>query len=64
MTAYNVVRFRVKPGREKQFIDYQRRAVRGFAGFQGGSVIQTGDQTFCLLGNGSRSRASSTRARR
>lgn len=50
MTAYNVVRFRVKPGREKEFIDYQRLAVRGFAGFQGGSVIQTGDQTFCLLG--------------
>ena len=50
MTAYNVVRFRVKPGRQKQFIDYQRGMTRGFVGFQGGSVIQTGDQTFCLVG--------------
>jgi hypothetical protein len=50
MTAYNVIRFRAKPGREKQFVDYQRRTVRGFAGFQGGSLIQTGDRTFCLVG--------------
>lgn len=50
MTACNVIRFRVKPGREKQFVDYQRRTVRGFAGFQGGSLIQTGDRTFCLVG--------------
>ena len=24
--------------------------MRGFAGFQGGSLIQTGDRTFCLVG--------------
>lgn len=50
MTAFNVVRFRVKPGKEKEFIDYNRGARRGFAGFRGGSLIQTGDRTFCLVG--------------
>jgi quinol monooxygenase YgiN len=50
MKAVNVVRFRVKPGREKEFIDYNRGAVRGFPGFLGGSLVRTGDQTFCLVG--------------
>jgi hypothetical protein len=50
MTAINVVRFRVKPGREKEFIDYNRGARRGFTGFLGGSLVRTGDQTFCLVG--------------
>ena len=50
MTAFNVVRFRVKPGKEKEFIDYNRGARRRFAGFRGGSLIQTGDRTFCLVG--------------
>jgi hypothetical protein len=50
MKTLNVVRFRVKPGREKEFIDYNRKARRRFAGFLGGSLIRTGDQTFCMVG--------------
>lgn len=51
MPAMNVVRFKVKPGREKQFLDHHRSSSRaGFAGFQGGSILQTGEQTFCLVG--------------
>jgi len=49
MTAFNVVRFRVKPGSEQRFID-EHRKVPGFKGFLGGSLIRTGDQTFCLVG--------------
>jgi hypothetical protein len=50
MTAFNVVRFRVKPGSEQRFIDEHRKVQSGFKGFLGGSLIRTGDQTFCLVG--------------
>jgi hypothetical protein len=50
MTAFNVVRFRVKPGGEQRFIDEHRKAQAGFKGFLGGNLIKTGDQTFCIIG--------------
>jgi hypothetical protein len=50
MTAFNVVRFRVKPGNEQRFIDEHRKVRPGFKGFLGGSLIKTGDQTFCIIG--------------
>ena len=49
MTAMNVVRFRVKPGCEQQFIDAHRGAGRNFKGFLGGRLIKTGDRTFCVV---------------
>jgi quinol monooxygenase YgiN len=49
MTAMNVVRFRVKPGNEQQFIDAHRQALTGFKGFLGGNLVRTGDQTFCIV---------------
>ena len=50
MTAFNIVRFRVKPGQEKTFIDVHRNMKRPFKGFGGGWLVKTGDQTFCLVG--------------
>jgi hypothetical protein len=50
MTAFNVVRFRVKPGNEQQFVDAHRRLRPAFKGFLGGNLIKTGDQTFCFVG--------------
>ena len=50
MTAFNVVRFRVKPGNEQQFVKAHRRLRPAFKGFLGGSLIKTGDQTFCFVG--------------
>ncbi|HTR57841.1 MAG TPA: DUF718 domain-containing protein [Casimicrobiaceae bacterium] len=50
MTAFNVVRFKVKPGSEQQFIEGHRMARPGFKGFLGASLIRTGDQTFCFVG--------------
>jgi hypothetical protein len=50
MSAFNVVRFRVKPGREQDFIDAHRRADVTFKGFQRGALVRTGDRTFCFLG--------------
>jgi hypothetical protein len=50
MTAFNVVRFKVKPGNEQEFVDAHRKARPAFKGFLGGSLIKTGDRTFCLVG--------------
>lgn len=50
MAAFNVVRFRVKPGYEQQFIDAHRKPRAGFKGFDGGWLVKTGDQTFCVIG--------------
>jgi hypothetical protein len=50
MAAFNAVRFRVKPGFEQQFIDAHRKPREGFKGFDGGWLVKTGDQTFCVIG--------------
>ena len=38
MTAYNVVRFRVKPGREQEFLDAHRHLQRDFPKLRGGGL--------------------------
>ncbi|HEY9028404.1 MAG TPA: antibiotic biosynthesis monooxygenase [Burkholderiaceae bacterium] len=48
--AFNVVRFRVKPGREQAFIDAHRRADLAVAGFRRASLIKTGERSFCIIG--------------
>jgi hypothetical protein len=50
MTAFNVVRFRVRPGCEQPFIEAHRKLQRDFSGFITGHLIRTGDRTFCLVG--------------
>jgi len=50
MAAINVVRFRVRPGSEQQFIDAHRQLQPEFEGFLGGSLVNAGNQTFCLIG--------------
>jgi hypothetical protein len=50
MTAFNIVRFRVKPGREQHFIEAHRGFHRSFKGFRGGALIKTGERTFCIIG--------------
>lgn len=50
MTAYNIVRFRVKPGREQEFIEAHRKADANFKGMQKGALVQTGDRGYCFVG--------------
>jgi len=50
MAAFNVVRFKVKPGQEQNFVEAHRRMRPAFKGFEGASLIRTGDQTFCFVG--------------
>jgi hypothetical protein len=50
MTAFNIVRFRVKPGREQAFLDAHRALDRPYKGLQRMSLVKTGDRAYCLLG--------------
>jgi hypothetical protein len=52
MTAYNVVRFRVKPGMEEAFVASQRRSVEGdpLPGALSVALIKTGERTYCFIG--------------
>ena len=50
MTAFNVVRVRVKPGCEEAFLDAHRNARPDFRGYRGGAIIKTGERSYCLIG--------------
>jgi quinol monooxygenase YgiN len=50
MAAFNVVRFRTKQGKQQEFITAHKKAERKMAGFRKGTLIQTGEQTFCFIG--------------
>ena len=49
MTAYNVVRFKVKPGQEQAFINAHKNAP-AIEGMLDGVLIKTGDRTYCVIG--------------
>jgi len=50
MTAFNIVRFRVKPGRDDEFLAAHRNAAPKFSGSRRVSLIKTGEQTYCIVG--------------
>jgi hypothetical protein len=50
MTAFNVVRFRVKPGQQDAFVNEHRNMKADFPGMQKFSLIKTGERTFCVVG--------------
>lgn len=50
MAAFNVVRFRIKPGREQDFLDAHRNARLNAKGFRGASLVKTGERTYCFIG--------------
>lgn len=50
MTAFNIVRFRAKPGCEEQVLEVHRDASISFPGFLGGYLIKTGERSFCMIG--------------
>lgn len=50
MSAFNVVRFRVKPGMDQKFIDAHKELDRNFSGFNEGHLVKTGDGTYCFIG--------------
>ena len=49
MTAYNVVRFRVKPGREQEFLDAHKKVERNWPGLEQATIVKTGERTYCIV---------------
>ena len=49
MTAFNVVRFRVKPGREQEFLDAHKKAERFFPGMRRFVMVKTGERAYCVM---------------
>ena len=50
MTAFNAVRFRVKPGREQEFLDAHKKVATDWPGLQHINIIKTGDRSYCIVG--------------
>jgi quinol monooxygenase YgiN len=49
MTAFNAVRFRVKPGREQEFLDAHRNIQAAWPGLKRANMIQTGERSYCII---------------
>jgi len=49
MTAFNTVRFKVKQGREQDFLDAHARVERNWPGLRHANIIDTGDRTFSII---------------
>lgn len=49
MTAFNTVRFRVKPGRDQDFLDAHKRIQANWAGLQRANIIKTGEHNYCIV---------------
>ncbi len=50
MTAFNVVRFRVKPGREQEFLDAHKSVQADWPGLRRVNMINTGERSYCIIG--------------
>jgi len=50
MTAFNIVRFRVKSGRDDAFLEAHRRADITAKGFRRGTLVKTGEHAYCMVG--------------
>src|SRR4029078_7827161 len=49
MTAFHAVRFKVRPGREQQFLDAHKTVQANWPGLKHANIIKTGDRTFCII---------------
>ncbi len=50
MSAFNVVRSRIKPGREEEYLAYHRELQADFAGLRRAHLVKTGDRSYCFIG--------------
>lgn len=53
MTAFNTVRFRVKPGRGQEFLDAHKKVQANWPGLIHANVIKTGECTYCIIAESS-----------
>ena len=50
MSAFNVVRFRVKPGRDQAFLDAHRSVANDWPGLKRAHIVKTGERSYCIIG--------------
>ena len=50
MTAFNTVRFKVKPGQDDAFIEAHRKVERNWPGLRSANLIKTGEHDYCIVG--------------
>ena len=49
MTAFNTVRFRIKPGREQEFLDAHTKVAEAWPGMLHANIIRTGERAYCII---------------
>ena len=49
MTAFNAVRFRVKPGKDQEFLDAHKRVAADWPGLKHVNMIKTGERSYCII---------------
>jgi hypothetical protein len=49
MTAFNAVRFRVKQGREQEFLDAHKKIKTDWPGLMRVNIIKTGERSYCII---------------
>jgi len=50
MAAFNSVRFKVKPGRDEEFLQAHQNVERDWPGLERVNLIQTGEHDYCIIG--------------
>lgn len=48
MAAFNVVRFRVKPGKDQEFLD-AHKGLGGWPGLRHANMVKTGERSYCII---------------
>lgn len=49
MTTFNIVRFKVKSGREQDFLNAHRNVAADWPGLRAANIVKTGERTYCLV---------------
>ena len=49
MTAFNIVRFKVKAGMEESFLNAHRNTPREWPGMRHANIIKTGEERYCII---------------
>jgi hypothetical protein len=49
MTAFNAVRFWVKPGRDEDFLNAHRNIDSNWPGMKSANIFKTGDHDYCIV---------------
>ena len=49
MTAFSAVRFKVKPGRDQEFLDAHANVAVEWPGLRHVNMIKTGERSYCII---------------